>query len=164
MPCSAAAIRNSSWRIVGVVVELGEDRRRASRATTPPGADLADGVLDPGQQGAEVVAAGDDERLARLGRGVDEGPPALAPPSAAMSQPKPAMLRRMSSGDSSNVTKTPGSPASAMPAARNCAAKTVLALPEVPETSVDRPSGQAAVGDQVEPFDLGPELGDPVRR
>ncbi len=48
----------------------------------------------------------------------------------------------MSSARSSKVTKTPGSPAVSMPAARNCAAKTVLALPAVPEISVVRPYGR----------------------
>src|SRR5262249_55410293 len=60
---------------------------------------------------------------------------------AAMSQPKPAMLRRTSSAASSKVTKTPGWPAFRMPAARNWTANTVLALPAVPHSHVDRPRG-----------------------
>jgi hypothetical protein len=59
-----------------------------------------------------------------------------------MSQPKPFMLRRMSSGVSSNMMNTPGWSAAVMPAARTCAAKTVLTLPEVPVSSVDRPAGR----------------------
>ena len=58
-----------------------------------------------------------------------------------MFQPKPLKFRVMSSGDSSNVTKTPFSPACRIPDARNWTAKTVLALPEVPESSVTRPCG-----------------------
>jgi len=55
----------------------------------------------------------------------------------ARSQPKLNMLARMSSADSSKVTKTPFSPF-AIPAARNCTAKTVLPLPAVPEINVVR--------------------------
>ncbi len=57
------------------------------------------------------------------------------------SQPKPMRLRRMSSARSSKVTKTPDSPRASMLVARNCAAKTVLTLPAVPETKVVRPLG-----------------------
>ena len=55
-------------------------------------------MLDAGEQAAEVVAAGDDGGSPGCGRGVHEGPLALRPPSAAMSQPKPSMFWRMSSG------------------------------------------------------------------
>ena len=93
----AVVIRNSSCADRRVVLELGEDAaERVQRDAS--GADLAHRVLDPGEQGAEVVAAGDSEPLAGLRRGVDERPAALRPPTRAMSQPNPRMLRRMSSG------------------------------------------------------------------
>ena len=60
---------------------------------------------------------------------------------SAMFQPSEIILLRMSSGVSSKVTKTPGSPRCRIPSARNCVTKTVFALPAVPETSVARPFG-----------------------
>jgi hypothetical protein len=47
---------------------------------------------------------------------------------AETSQPSVAVLARRSAAGSSSVTKTPGCPRRT-PSARNCAAKTVLALP-----------------------------------
>src|SRR5688500_16399450 len=62
----------------------------------------------------------------------------------------PAVLRRMSSADSSNVTNTPGSPA-LIPSARNWAAKTVLPLPGVPVTSVVRPADRPPLATRSKP-------------
>ena len=73
-----------------------------------------------------------------------------------MSQPSEARFRRMSSGVSSNVTKTPLSTCLAIPSARNWAANTVLALPAVPATSVVRPLGSP-------PYATRSKPGIPVR-
>jgi hypothetical protein len=61
---------------------------------------------------------------------------------ASMSQPKPLMLRRMSTGGSSNVTNTPDWPNCSMPDARNWQPNTVLALPAVPDRSDVRCRGR----------------------
>ena len=57
-------------------------------------------------------------------------------------QPKLAALRRMSRGDSSKVTKMPGSSNCLMPLWRKCSENTVLPVPDVPLISVLRPIGR----------------------
>jgi hypothetical protein len=63
----------------GVVIELGEDAPERVEGDAS-GVDLMDGALDAGEEGPQVLAAGDDVRIARLGGGVDEGPLALGLP------------------------------------------------------------------------------------
>ena len=55
---------------------------------------------------------------------------------SSMFQPKLRICLRRALGDSSKVTKTPASPVSRMPLARNWLANTVFALPAVPATNV----------------------------
>ena len=102
-------------------------------------ADPPDRVLHARQQAAEVVAR-PPRWSAR--RGTSEAStnahfPSLAP-TRAMSQPKLRMFWRMSSGESSKVTNTPGSPSPRMPLGEELRGEDVLALPAVPAMSVER--------------------------
>ena len=111
-------------------------------------------MLDAGQQGPQVVAAAEDQRLGRLGGGVDKGPLPLGLPAgdvpAQADGVAPEVLGGLLEGHEHAGVAGAGDPGG-----QELGGEDGLGAAGGPGHQGGPAAGQAAVGDQVEAVDLG---------